>query len=235
MRSHSKTPTPQQIPLNLTMRPAHGRDDFLIERANQDAVQWIDRWPDWPAPCCIITGPAASGKTHLAAVWQEKSGAHQINPNDLTKVSAEKLRGNHRHLLIDGIDPWIGDKTAETQLFHLYNLAKEHNTFLLITMRSTPADLNFALPDLASRLRAAPLASIAPPDDALLSALLIKQFYDRQIQIGPDILPYILPRMERSFAAVRDIVQNADHLALSKKSKISIPLMREVLAKLQEE
>lgn len=226
---------PQQIPMDFALRPAMGREDFLIENANKAAAGWIDKWPDWPAPACIITGPAASGKTHLTAVWQDKSGASTINPNQLTSKTAEALRKNKRHLLLDGIDPWIGDKDAETTLFHLYNMAKEDGTSLLLTMRSSPAELPFALPDLASRLRAAPLAAIAAPDDGLLSAIMIKQFYDRKLPINHDMISYILPRMERSFAAARDIVEAADKRAWSEKRPLSIPLLREVLTELQNQ
>lgn len=222
-----------QIPLDLGFRSAMGRADFLIGESNAAAVGWIDRWPEWPAPILVLQGPPASGKTHLCAVWSAVSKAVFIKPDRLLGENADTLFESGPALILDGLDPWIGDRDAETALFHLYNLLREERSTMLITMRTAPKALEFSLPDLASRFRAAPVATIQPPDDLLLSALLIKQFSDRQIRVGEDVISYILPRMERSFAAAREIVALADHMALAEKSRISVPLMRRVLSQLQ--
>jgi len=219
-----------QIPLNLEMRPVMGRSDFLIGPSNQAAVQWIDRWPDWPAPLLFLSGPAASGKTHVAAMWREKADGVMITPEVLGSMSAEHIAGQGHHLVLDGVDPWFGDVDAETKLFHLYNMFKEEGRFFLVTSRMNPTQTAFVLPDLASRFRAAPLAEIKPPDDILLASVLIKHFSDRQLRVGNDVIRYILPRMERSFSAARDIVVQADREALAKRRPVSVPLMREIMA-----
>lgn len=225
----------QQIPLDFAGRSALGREDFLIGACNQDAVGWIDRWPEWPAPVLIINGPAASGKSHLAAVWQERSNAESIKPEMLISKTAEQISQVGESIVIDGIDPWLGYREAETTLFHLYNIFKEEQRTFLITTRMAPSHADFAIADLASRLRAAPVASIHPPDDMLLGSVLIKLFSDRQLSVGNDVIKYILPRMERSFSAARDLVAQADSRALSQKRRISVPLMRDVMAAMQEE
>ncbi|QQG35955.1 MAG: DNA replication protein [Micavibrio aeruginosavorus] len=219
----------EQLTLDLGHRPASGREDFLIADSNRDAVSWIDLWPDWPAPALILYGPAACGKTHLAAVWSAQAQAVSINPDELCRESADALFARGRHFLIDPVDPWIGDRDAETTLFHLYNLAKENERSLLLTMRVPPVRLTFAIPDLSSRLRAAPGVAIHAPDEMLLGAVLVKMFADRQIQIGEDILSYLLLRMERSFAAARDLVEKTDRLALAEKKPVSLSLIRHVL------
>lgn len=224
----------QQIPLDFSGRTALGLEDYLIGPCNKDAVGWIDRWPEWPAPVLVINGPAASGKTHLAAVWRDKTGAEIVKPEMLISRSAEQISQVNKPIVLDGIDPWLGYEEAETTLFHLYNIFKEEQRTFLITMRMAPSHSDFAIADLASRFRAAPVASIHPPDDMLLGSVLIKQFSDHQLNINNDVVKYILPRMERSFSAARDIVEAADRLALSQKRGISVPLMREVMASLQE-
>ncbi|MCB1557052.1 MAG: DNA replication protein [Alphaproteobacteria bacterium] len=222
--------TAVQIPLDLGYRPAQGREDFLIAPSNEEAVAWIDRWPDWAgAPALVIYGPAASGKGHLAAVWGEKSGAALVETDAPSRQTADEIAAQGTHLIVRNIDLWCGDRPAETTLFHLYNLMKEEKRFLLFTMRMAPTRAGFILPDLASRLRAAPAAMIDVPDDTLLGAVLVKLFADRQLQIGTEVLHYLLPRMERSFAAARDIVEAADRLALSERRPISVPLIRRVL------
>lgn len=220
----------QQIPFDLGHRIALGREDFLVAPCNHDAVGWIDRWPAWPAPAFVLHGPAASGKTHLAAVWKNMAKAAWVDASSLVTQDANDLAALSQHLVIDHLDPWIGDRTAETTLFHLYNLMKERQTSLLITMRAAPGQIDFILPDLSSRLRAAPAVSIQPPDDTVLAVLLVKLFSDRQLNIGADVIAYMLPRMDRSYAAARDIVASADRLALSEKKPVTVSLLRQILA-----
>ena len=223
----------RQIAFDLGARPAFGRDDFQIGQSNAAAVGWIDRWPDWMAPVLILQGPAASGKSHLVAVWQEKTEAHKINPEWLTTKSADELFDLGEALVIDGLDPWLGDPEAETTLFHLYNMLKEEQRTMMITMRMAPSITDFVLPDLASRFRAAPSVAIHAPDDMLLASILCKLFCDRQLSVNNDVITYLLPRMERSFAAAQELVRLADRRALSERRKISVPLMRLVLSDMQ--
>ena len=225
----------QQLPLDLGFRHAFGRSDFHIGQSNRDAVGWIDRWPDWPAPVLVLQGLAASGKSHLAAVWQEKAGACVIKPEMLTTHSAEELFALGDSFVIDALDPWLGDRVAETTLFHLYNMLKEEQKTMMVTMRMAPTHVDFVVPDLASRFRAAPSVQIHAPDDMLLASVLIKLFRDRQLRLSNDVITYLLPRMERSFSAARDVVARADHVALSEKRGISVPLMRQVLADMMDE
>ncbi len=199
----------EQIPLDFGHREAFGRDSFMISSSNEAAVAWIDRWPEWPAPALILYGPAASGKTHLTAVWRE--------------------RADEAHLIIEDIESKIGELESEETIFHQYNLAKENNTSLLITAETPPQHWNFNLPDLASRLKAAPAVEIFPPDDPLLSAMLLKLFYDRQIPVSAEIIQYILPRIERRYDAVRELVREADRISRAEKRPITIPLISKVL------
>ncbi len=225
----------RQIAFDLGARPAFGRNDFQISKSNAAAVGWIDRWPDWPSPVLILQGSAASGKSHLVAVWQEKSHAYKICPECLATKSAEELFALGDALVIDGLDPWLGDKEAETTLFHLYNMLKEEQKTMMITMRMSPSATDFMLPDLASRFRAAPSVSIHAPDDMLLASILCKLFTDRQLSVSNDVITYLLPRMERSFTAMQELVKRADQRALSEKKKISVHLMRLVLSEMQGE
>lgn len=234
-----------QIPLDLEVLTVQGKENFHVGRSNQEAVGWIERWPNWPAPALILTGPAASGKSHLSAAWAnhvaEKAGCGNneevmfVRPEMLLSREASDIAETAKNLVIESLDLWIGDRAAETTLFHLYNIFKEENRSMILSARMAPAHMDFVVKDLASRLRAAPVAAIHAPDDMLLGSVLIKQFSDRQLSVSNDVIKYILPRMERSFVAARDIVVTADKMALAQKSKISVPLMRQVLAILQND
>lgn len=219
----------EQLPLDLGHRTAMGREDFLIAPGNQDAVAWIDLWPEWPAPALVLYGPVASGKSHLAAVWCDQSGAAKIAAGELNEKTVQDIAARADHLMIDDADTLIGDVGREKALFHLYNMFKEEKRTLLLTMQDAPVRRAFTLPDLASRLRAAPCVAIREPDDAILAAVLVKLFNDRQLRVSAEVINYILPRIERSFDAARSLVQKLDEAALSSKSDLTIPFIRKWL------
>jgi DnaA regulatory inactivator Hda len=216
----------EQLPLDLGHRTAMGRADFLIAPSNQDAVAWIDLWPEWPAPALVLYGPVASGKSHLAAVWCDQSGAAKIPASDVSEKNVQEIAARAQHIMIDDADRLIGDVSCENALFHLYNIFKEEKRSMLLTMQDAPIRRAFALPDLASRLRAAPCVAIREPDDALMSAILVKLFNDRQLRVSAEAINYIVPRVERSFEAVSLLVQKLDEAALSSKSDLTIPFIR---------
>ena len=122
-----------------------------------------------------------------------------------------------RALVIENVTAG-GDEQA---LFHLLNLVREARITILLTASKSPGDLGIALPDLNSRLKALPLASILPPDDALLRAVLVKLFADRQLSVEPAVIDYVLLRMERSLAAARAVVAEIDRLALSLQRSVT--------------
>lgn len=216
-----------QLPLDLGYQPALTRDDFMVAPCNQIAVHWVDRWPGWPSHALILIGPAEAGKTHLARIWAQNSGAEIITPDRLSEDLLK--RAVTGHLVIDQADLLIGDRGSEEILFHLYNRTKAMGDHLLLTMRAAPFALNFTVPDLASRLRSALTIGIDEPDDELLSAVLVKLFHDRQIQVNDDVIRYLVPRMERSFASAGDIVARADAAALAQKRPVTVQLMRKLL------
>lgn len=220
------TPRNRQLILHLGHRAAMGAEDFLVADSNAEAVSWIDRWPDWPAPALTVWGPAGSGKTHLAHVWRARSGAVTVPPAALADANPVNLLGGREHLVIDGADKAVD----ELALLHLYNLLAGRGGSLLLTAAAPPARWELRTADLASRLVAGPAVAIRPPDDRLLEAVLAKQFADRQIEIGQDVLNLLLRRIERSFAAARRAVDILDSAALAGRRRITAGLVRELVA-----
>lgn len=217
----------RQLAFDLPHRAAMGVEDFLVAGSNVQAVEQIDRWPDWPAPLLLLTGPASSGKTHLARLWQSRSAAGWTDAAALTPAAPPALLATGA-AVVEAADAALPE-VAERGLFHLINLARQSGGSLLITGRTPPRDWPAVLPDLASRLRAAPLVGIAAPDDSLLCALLLKHLADRQLTVPADVITYLLPRMPRSFAAVDALAAALDRTSLARARPITVPLARQVL------
>lgn len=218
----------QQLPLTLPHRPQMTSADFLVGSANAEAFALVDVWPAWPAPTAVLTGPAGSGKTHLVEIWRSRSNASVVQASELDDTIVDRLidRGA---VAVEGIHAMPRQEAA---LFHLLNLAGERNASVLLTSRIAAPMLNVALPDLASRLKAAPAAELGAPDDVLLNAVLAKLFSDRQLTVDPVVIEYILRRMERSLEAANMLVEFLDREALAGGGPVTRRLVSRGLAEL---
>jgi chromosomal replication initiation ATPase DnaA len=221
-----------QLVLDLPVRPALGRADFFVSPANRLALAQVESWPGWPSGRLAVTGPEGAGKTHLAHVWAARAGARIIAGADLPGLDLAGMPADAAMVVEDADrlrDLGRSRSLAEEALFHLCNHLAAGGGSLMATGRLAPARWRIALADLASRLRAAPVARLEAPDDALLAAVLVKLFADRQIAVAPDLIRYLLARMERSFAAAEALVAALDRAGLSRHRPITARLAAEVL------
>lgn len=220
----------KQLAFDLGQRPALGRGDFLVAPSNEVAVALVDRWPDWQVPVVVLWGPAGAGKSHLAEVWHRASGALAVELTTLNEDHLPGLAAEARPLLLEDVDRALASTPDKAiLLFHLHNLLREEGRALLMTARQPPQDWQVSLADLRSRLVAALSVELGPPDDTLIYGVLSKLFADRQLHVEPEVLIYLLSRMERSFEAARALVERIDDMALERRREIKIGLVREAL------
>jgi chromosomal replication initiation ATPase DnaA len=214
---------PRQLALALDHAESLAREDFLSGPPNAAALALIDTWPQWPHRAVILAGPEGSGKSHLAAIWAQAAGARRIAARALDegRVPGALATGA---LVVEDVAPGGFEERA---LFHLLNLAREDEAFVLLTARSVPVTV--AIRDLGSRLKALPVVAMAPPDDALLRAVLVKLFADRQLAVDESLIGYLAMRIERSFAAARAVVARLDDEALRHQRPLTRALAAEVL------
>jgi chromosomal replication initiation ATPase DnaA len=220
-------PGPRQLAFALDPRENFSREDFLRGPGNAAALDLVESWPNWPARTIALIGPEGSGKSHLAAIWAAAAGGRRLASRALDEAAVPGALSTGALVIERGIDD-LPD-VDERAMFHLLNLAQEQRAFLLITARTAPAGWPIGLPDLASRLRALPVVALAAPDDAMLRAVLVKLFADRQLAVDDGLIGYLMVRIERSFAAARAVVAELDREALRRQRPVTRALAGEIL------
>jgi chromosomal replication initiation ATPase DnaA len=221
---------PKQLAFDLPLDPRFGAEDFLVSPSNEQAYGLIESWPDWPDTILVLIGPSGSGKSHLASIWATNAHAWTIDAAGISHDKVPHLVSNGA-LAIEDMDEAERDEAA---LFHLLNLAREKKASLLITCETPPDRWSLKTPDLLSRLRLAPSVALEPPDDALLKAVLVKLFVDRQLVVDTSVVDYIALRIERSLAKASEIVSLLDREALSRGRRVSRAIAAEILGAAQE-
>lgn len=215
---------PAQLPLDLVQRPALGRAAFLVSASNATALSQVDAWENWPAGKLVLYGATGAGKTHLAHVWAESTGA------EILDAQSAELPVRAPCIVLEDVDRIGGDRDAEERLFHLHNavLASPEGR-LLMTGCDAPTRWGIALPDLRSRIVAAATAKLDPPDEALLTGVLVKLFDDRGLRVTPTVVHYLATRIERSIAAAERVVAALDARSLATKKPVGLGLARALL------
>ncbi|MGR3758991.1 chromosomal replication initiator DnaA [Roseobacteraceae bacterium NS-SX3] len=218
----------QQLSFDLPAKPALGRDDFFVAPSNAMAVALLDPSFAWPSGKLVLTGPKGSGKTHLAHVWASQSGARIIKAAWISEDEVPELAQGP--IVAEDVPDIAGDSAAEAAVFHLHNMVLANGHGLMLTGRPAPNLWGLSLPDLQSRVQGATHAELQPPDDRLLAVVLAKLFNDRQIAPKPDVIPYLVGQMDRSFDAAARIVDQLDRLALAEGRTLSRPLAVRLMA-----
>lgn len=215
---------PRQLVLALDHAVSFAREDFLGGPSNASALGLIERWPDWPDRIMALVGPQGSGKSHLATIWAETTGARLLAAKLLPETDLPSAFATGA-LVVEDLEPSDLDERA---LFHLINIAKEQRAYVLLTARNALAGFPVAIRDLASRLRAVPSVALAPPDDALLRSLIVKLAADRQLSVDEALVNYLANRIERSFAAAHAAVVRLDEEAMRQHRPVTRALAAEL-------
>jgi chromosomal replication initiation ATPase DnaA len=216
--------SPRQLAFALNHSESFAREDFLAGPSNAPTLKLIERWPDWPDRALLLVGPEGAGKSHLAAIWAQTAGARLVAARALDNVSLPGMLATGA-LVVEDL---AAGKFDERALFHLLNLVREEAAWLLITARQAPAAGAIELNDLASRVRSLPIVHLAAPDDALLRAVIVKLFADRQLAVEESLVAYLVTRIERSFAGARAAVERLDREALRLKRPVTRALAGEL-------
>ena len=217
---------PRVGPFELTEPPSTLREDFVVSDANSTAFNRV-AGGDWQDGRLVLVGPPSSGKSHLANVWARETGVPVVGARDLAGTGFDDLAA--AGMAVDDADQVASRPELEESLHHLLNHVFQGGGRMLLAAREPPANWPIRLPDLRSRLEAASLAVIGRPDDRLLTGILVKLFADRRVAVPQGVVEYVVPRMERSFAAAARIVEGIDRRSLIEGRRINRRLAADVL------
>lgn len=219
----------RQLAFDLPVAETFRREDFFVSPTNAPALAAVEAWRAWPGGKMLIVGPRGSGKTHLAHLWAQETGATLVRAAALAEADIPSLTAGGP-VAVEDAEAVAGSRAGEAAFFHLHNIVTQ-GAALLVTAATPPRDWGLRLPDLASRLQAASLTRLDAPDDALLSAVLVKLFADRQIAVPPNLIPYMVQRMERSLNTARKLVAALDAVSLAQGRPVTRQLAADILGR----
>jgi len=195
--------------------------------ASAPALAFIDSWPDWIVASAVLHGPSGSGKSHLLAVWKERSQAQIVSAAELSGRALARLDPS-LPVAVEDVDSAPVNPARDDAIFALLERATLQAPVLL-TGRESPQQWAATLPDLASRFSALLAFALWAPDDALLAAIARKLFNDRQLTVPDAVIVRMVQSLERSPSAIRDFVDRADAKALAEARPVNLALVREML------
>lgn len=191
-----------QIALPLDWPAAEASDAFIVTPSNEAAVRRIEAFGTWPVAAMLLTGPRKSGRSLFGRIFASHANARVIDN---------------------------AETHDEAEIFHAWNEAQASRRPLLIIADEPPPGWRITLADLRSRLSATPHAAFEDPDEALVGQLFRRLLERRGIAVTPELIAYLVPRVERSHHSVIELADRLDMVSLARRRPLTVPLAREVL------
>ena len=213
-----------QLILKFPEHRAYKREDFYVSPSNQEAYDFINNWPKWIKRIVNIFGPSGSGKSHLSSILKTKTKCLEILGNELNENIIFEFK-TKEVLIIENFN----EKIPEELLFSLWNIALQDNKYFLINSIKPIGSYKFKLPDLISRLKSSLIIGIKLPSDDLISAIIAKNFSDKQIMVEEKHIDYIIKRIDRSYEKISQFILTLDRYSLKKSTPFGLKLIKEVL------
>ena len=213
-----------QLILKFPEHRAYKREDFYVSPSNQEAYDFINNWPKWIKRIVNIFGPSGSGKSHLSSILKTKTKCLEILANELNENIIFEFK-TKEVLIIENFN----EKIPEELLFSLWNIALQDNKYFLINSIKPISSFKFKLPDLTSRIKSSLNIGIKLPSDDLISAIIAKNFSDKQIIVEEKHIDYIIKRIDRSYEKISQFILTLDRYSLKKGSPFGLKLIKEVL------
>ena len=213
-----------QLILKFPEHRAYKKEDFYVSPSNQEAYDFINSWPKWIKRIVNIFGPSGSGKSHLASILKTKTKCLDILAKELNENVIFEFKTKEA-LIIENFD----GKISEKLLFSLWNIALQDNKYFLINSVKPISSYKFKLVDLTSRIKSSLIIGIKLPSDDLISAIIAKNFSDKQIIVEEKYIDYIIKRIDRSYEKISQFILTLDKYSLKKGSAFNLKMIKEVI------
>jgi chromosomal replication initiation ATPase DnaA len=218
-----------QIVFKFPDKSFYYEEDFCIGENNYEAYKLIKEWPNWTFKGINIYGPKKSGKSYLTKIFSDKTGSKVFEGGSINKDNLNLIL-NQKVLIIEHIELFNDEVFFQTIL----NDFISKNKFIYLTSSKLAGSISFKLKDLISRLNSLVAVVITNPSDDLFSQILTKMLSDKQINITPKEVNFILKNIERSYDAASKFVKNLDELSLLYKKKINTKIINQALANISK-
>ncbi len=218
----------KQFYFKMPNKKALGIEDYIIADSNNFAFDLIVKILKGETDFGLISGPPYSGKTHLSKILIKNARNYKTLYFDRDYQNILDRLETSDILILENIDK-VKHNKSEQDLFHIINFSKENNKKLLMTSRKPISEIDLNLEDLKSRLNSILEAKIKEPDDQLMKLILIKILNDKQLKINPNVIDFLVSRLERSYESINLFIEKIDNFSLEKSKKITIPLISDLL------
>lgn len=201
-------------------------ESLIVSDANETAVSVLSGPQNWPFPVVCLRGAPRSGLTVLARAWSREFDGSFYTARDFSRLKPKALSDlSASYVAIDDADRI----KASENLLSLINSAAVAGGRVLLAAKTHPSQWDTTSADLKSRLMALPVIEIAEPDERMLEARLEVAAAKHFLKLDPEIVKYLVPRLELSYEAVETFVESLNDTVTMTGRAPSVPLAREVL------
>lgn len=223
-----------QIPLPLSFDRRFSLDNYISANAGFVRQNITALFDETGEPLIGLWGGTDSGKTHLlnACAHYARHCGIQFNLFDAGQLQESSARNfidfpAGSVLGIDNLDLLAGNRDWEEQFYQMINRVKAGEIRLVFSVSRNPRDIGFRLPDLKSRLMWGLLIGLHPPTDEQLAEVIRARARLLGLEMSNHVLNYLLTHFSRKLSEQMKLLYQLDHAALTRKRKITIPLIRE--------
>lgn len=230
-----------QLPLAIQLNE-YARFENFVDRSDAFLTTALSAFVSSESETVFyIWGASSVGKTHLLQAACQQAGEQGVTGNylpmsELVSHSPALLQGMETMALIcvDDIQAIVDKPDWQEAFFNLFNQMHDYGGKLVFAAIASPREMGLSLNDLVSRLEWGQVFHLTSADDEQKKKILQLRSKQKGLQLDEDVARYLLNHFSRNLADLIEILDTLDQESLIRKRRITIPLIREVFADLNQ-